>query len=514
MSTESITAEPAKRVFPPWALPAWLRGLLILMLAVGAAFLLGAGLDQTRISVVVGVDGRLRRARTRVKTVGAVLREAGVDLVPEDLVQPPLETPLKPETVIRVEKARPVMVSADGRTHQVRTHSETVGELLREAGTEIGPADEILLNELPVASDTPFDEVETPPEGGLRGGARSTDESITARIPVVTIRRATAVTLDDAGVVTNLHSTADTVGQVLHEHGLVLFLGDRVIPGLQTRIRQGMQVTIQRSVPVQIEVDGHTIRTRTLAGTVAGVLGQEGLALVGKDRSDPDLSEPIQPDMTIRVTRVREEFVIEYDPISFKTVWVPDPEVEIDNIRLAQEGQVGLNKRRYRVVYENDREVTRILEDSWAERPPVDKTMAYGTKIVVRTMETPDGPIEYWRKMRVYTTSYHAASCGKPRDHPRFGYTYLGKWLTKGIVAVDPAVIPLKTHLYVPGYGHAFAADIGGGVKGKFVDLGFEESNYESWHWWTDIYILTPIPPRDEILWILPDQPRFPDRGR
>jgi hypothetical protein len=86
--------------------------------------------------------------------------------------------------------------------------------------------------------------------------------------------------------------------------------------------------------------------------------------------------------------------------------------------------------------------------------------------------------------------------------------------LTKGIVAVDPDVIPLKTNLYVPGYGLARAGDTGGGVKGKFVDLGYDEWNYQSWHWWSDVYILTPVPPADEIAWVLPDWPRFPDRRR
>jgi 3D (Asp-Asp-Asp) domain-containing protein len=140
--------------------------------------------------------------------------------------------------------------------------------------------------------------------------------------------------------------------------------------------------------------------------------------------------------------------------------------------------------------------------------------MAYGTKIVIRTLETPDGIIEYWRKMRVYTTSYMPSSCGKPPDHPRYGYTRLGLKLRIGMVATDPTVIPLWTKMYVPGYGHAFAADTGGGVKGKFVDVGYEDHNYQSWHWWSDIYLLTPVPPRDQILWVLPDYPRFPDRNR
>jgi hypothetical protein len=68
--------------------------------------------------------------------------------------------------------------------------------------------------------------------------------------------------------------------------------------------------------------------------------------------------------------------------------------------------------------------------------------------------------------------------------------------------------------MYVPGYGLAKANDTGGGVKGKFVDLGYEDHNYVSWHWWTDIYLLTPVPPASQIRWILPDWPKYPDRRR
>jgi hypothetical protein len=68
--------------------------------------------------------------------------------------------------------------------------------------------------------------------------------------------------------------------------------------------------------------------------------------------------------------------------------------------------------------------------------------------------------------------------------------------------------------MYVPGYGLARAGDTGGGVKGKFVDLGFSDDDYESWHWWTDIYLLIPVPSRARIRWVLPDWPRYPDRRR
>lgn len=38
-------------------------------------------------------------------------------------------------------------------------------------------------------------------------------------------------------------------------------------------------------------------------------------------------------------------------------------------------------------------------------------------------------------------------------------------------VAVDPGLIPLGSQLWIPGYGHAVADDIGGAIKGHHVDI-------------------------------------------
>lgn len=49
--------------------------------------------------------------------------------------------------------------------------------------------------------------------------------------------------------------------------------------------------------------------------------------------------------------------------------------------------------------------------------------------------------------------------------------TASGRPLEPGVVAVDPDVIPLGTHLYVEGYGYAVAADTGSAIKGNRIDL-------------------------------------------
>jgi 3D (Asp-Asp-Asp) domain-containing protein/peptidoglycan hydrolase CwlO-like protein len=70
-------------------------------------------------------------------------------------------------------------------------------------------------------------------------------------------------------------------------------------------------------------------------------------------------------------------------------------------------------------------------------------------------------------------TAYHAFGRGG-NDINGDGITAIGLRARKGIVAVDPRVIPLGTKLYIPGYGEALAADTGSWIKGNRIDLCFE----------------------------------------
>jgi 3D (Asp-Asp-Asp) domain-containing protein len=53
------------------------------------------------------------------------------------------------------------------------------------------------------------------------------------------------------------------------------------------------------------------------------------------------------------------------------------------------------------------------------------------------------------------------------------GTTATGMPVGWGVVAVDPAVIPLGTKLTIPGYGEGVAADTGEAVRGSTIDLWF-----------------------------------------
>jgi 3D (Asp-Asp-Asp) domain-containing protein len=51
------------------------------------------------------------------------------------------------------------------------------------------------------------------------------------------------------------------------------------------------------------------------------------------------------------------------------------------------------------------------------------------------------------------------------------GRTATGMPVGRGIIAVDPSVIPLGTRVHVSGYGDAIAADTGGAISGNRIDV-------------------------------------------
>jgi uncharacterized protein YabE (DUF348 family) len=497
-------------------------GLLAITLMLALASLMTAGYLSTRAEVTLVLNGLVWHLRTHQTSVEAFLNEAGLGVYPEDIVSPGLAAPIEPGGTITVQQARSVTIEADGRMISLRTHADGVAEILRETGIAVKPQDRVMVNGQEAALEAGLSALITSSSSGGRWASSlrvrpeqsrresRSGKSLSAEIaPLhIVLRRAVPIHVNDDGVSATIYTACPTVGEALRAEDMTLYLGDRVEPSLGSPVSTGMRVYIQRSVPVAIAVDGRTIKTRTQQETVADVLAQETVPLVGNDRVEPKGDVPIADGMAIQVVRVKEAIAIEQDPIPFETAWQPEDSLELDQQRLNQEGVDGLTKRRIQVVHENGQEVSRIMEDEWVDHEPTTKVIAYGTNIVTRELETSEGVLEYWRKIRMLATSYSAATCGKDPDHPHYGITFLGWEMRKGIVAVDPRVVNLRSQVYVPGYGPGVAGDTGGMVKGRHIDLGYDEDNLIPWYRWVDVYLLTPVPPEGEIRWVLPNWPR------
>ena len=72
-------------------------------------------------------------------------------------------------------------------------------------------------------------------------------------------------------------------------------------------------------------------------------------------------------------------------------------------------------------------------------------------------------------------TAYTHAAPGGNINGTGDGITASGLPVREGLVAVDPAVIPLGARVWVEGFGVMLAADTGGAIKGKRLDIFMDD---------------------------------------
>jgi len=480
----------------PWRQVSRGLAVLVLLLALTSAMIVGYVGTLKRVNLTV--NGHLLTVWTHQKTLRGLIEEAGLQLRDEDIVIPDIDSPLSDILSVTILIARPVTIEVDGRWIEAYSHSGTALGLLQEVGFPLRPHDRVTVNGQPQDPGAPLPAVAT----------LTNLNTLHQTSLHLTVRRAIPFHLNDGGVPSVLYSTGATLEQALRENEVPLYQADIIHPALDTPLAPGLRTSIQRSKAVSIKVDGRTLHTRTQHKTVADVLEQEGVVLRGKDYTNPPVEARIRNDLAINVIRVLEEELIEEEVIPFETVWRGNSDLEIDQRRVSQRGEEGVFKRRIKIVYENGEEISRMVEDEWVDREPTEQVISYGTRIVMRDLDTPEGTIRYWRKIRALATSYSAATSGKDRNHPTYGVTFVGWQARKGVIAVDPHVITLKSKLYVPDYGVGVAGDTGGLIKGMHIDLGYDEDNLKLWYKWVDVYLLAPPPPRDQIRWVLPGYPR------
>lgn len=312
------------------------------------------------------------------------------------------------------------------------------------------------------------------------------------------------ITIHQEGQQQMVRTRAQTVSAALQQAGISLAVTDQVEPDPASPLDDGLHIYIQRAIPLLLKVDGRLLEIASPHRQVADVLAGAGINLVGEDFTRPGPDALLQPNDLIEVIRVTENFLVEDQPIPYETLWQPSDSLELDTEGLLQAGVPGILRQRVRVRYHDGAEVSRTAAEAWVAREPTAEIMGYGTKIVLRTLQTPGGSYQYWRVARMRVTSYTAASSGKPPDHPAYGITASGLQAGTGIVAVDRSVIPFRSWVYVPGYGIGYAGDTGGGVIGRWIDLGYDETEFVPWSGYVDVYYLVPMP--ENINYRLPQE--------
>jgi uncharacterized protein YabE (DUF348 family) len=378
----------------------------------------------------------------------------------------------------------PVTIFADGHTYILNAIGRTPEKILSEAKLTLGSNDCVLY----LGSPAPLDA--TLPDAGSY---------------TLTVRRAIALTILAPVGQKIIQTCAQTVGQALAANGYTLYAADRLDPPAETPVEESLTITYHPSQPLAVTVDGTVLEARSAASSVGQALVDAGIPLIGLDYSTPPENAPLPLDGKIRIMRVVESVSLAQKSIPFETRTEPSADLELDQQALVQGGEPGLAVTRLRSRSENGVQISQKTEGESIVRPPQDRILGYGTRIVIRSTTVDGENLEYYRVLTLFATSYSPCRSATPDGRCSYG-TSSGLPVQRGTVAMVYSWYLAFgfDRLYIPGYGYATVGDVGGGPSGNhyWVDLAWTDADYQPMTGWTTVYFLTPVP--KNLVYILP----------
>ncbi|MBS3956394.1 MAG: G5 domain-containing protein [Clostridiales bacterium] len=289
------------------------------------------------------------------------------------------------------------------------------------------------------------------------------------------------VTLVVDGETRHLTTNVERVSDLLAEVGVGVDPADVVSPSASTPLVDGMTIVVRHATSVTVDLSGGAIELDVVGTNVTDALIAAGIDPTSGISVDPSLETPLAEDMRITVTDVFVRVVEEYVDVEYEVVTENDAALPQGARAIKNHGEPGKAVKVYRVVVTDGVEGPRSLVAERIVSEPVDEVVLLGTKrsagrIVAARAGASVTPPRGGTKLTVVATGY------TPGDPGVDDWTATGARAIRGVIAVDPSVIPLGTRVYVPGYGYAVAADTGGAIKGNKIDLCFD-TRTEALNW-------------------------------
>jgi uncharacterized protein YabE (DUF348 family)/3D (Asp-Asp-Asp) domain-containing protein len=406
---------------------------------------------------------------------------------------------------LAIQRARPVVVEADGVVLQLRSQASTIAGALAETGVELKPGDRVYLEDQRATVNGPL---YAPSMASRRIPTAQPPRDPAAPIRIRVDRARPFTVLVDSMAEVH-HSAAYDVRDLLLEMGLTVREGDLVVPPLDTVLQGGEVIELAKARKITVRVDGQEQTLYTRAETVADVVTVLGLTLGPDDVVSPSLATVVEPGMSVELTLTRvvqEEVTVDIPPPINRE---QDPSLPYGQVKEII-GTPGALVRKYAVTYRGGKETareevghevvlepvaTRVIIGSYVPPRPAAaaRPAAAGGQPVAGTLEAPGYSGSYVTKVTVDATWYTAEHGAWEAGSPHWGTTRSGMRAGYGVCATDPDFIPMYTRMYIPGYGECIAGDTGGAIKGWKIDLGFPDGTVDSgWGYQRgiEIYIL------------------------
>lgn len=264
-------------------------------------------------------------------------------------------------------------------------------------------------------------------------------------------------------------TSAKTAEDAVLLAGISLRPGDRILPAPSAPLYDGAQISVERSARVFIDVEGQHLLVQSTGNRVQDALNDAGVQIGPNDQVEPGLSARLHSGEVIAVHRIEQRTVATQVDVPYDTERRQDPSLASGVTKTLREGQTGVDEVTNQITYRDGQAVSSERVSVTHLVNPVAAVLAYGT---LNTVSRGGVDYHFSRAITLTATGYTA---GKESNPDGNGITATGVPARRGIVAVDPRVIPLYTRVYVQGYGPAIAADTGGAIKGNRIDLCFDQ---------------------------------------
>lgn len=458
-----------------------IRRIAVLLVILGV-FLIVLSLNK---KITLRINNKTSQINTFAISVAGVIKEKNIPLHTTDKISPPLKTWLWTDKVIEIQSPIPVVTKRGEQQCSILTYNQIAGNILSECGMRLFPADIVSLDGEVINPDHVLEYKDEPQR--------------------LVISPSTELIITEGNTSYSFVTNENNLRNALKQKGIEILPSDQIQPNLRSHLQGGnLEVNISRSKEIQIVYKDQIHKVRTTAKTVGEVLAEAGLTLEGLDFSNPPENNPLPSDGKIQIHRVDEEIILEQEAKPFPIQYQPASDIEIDKQIVIQPGAYGLSVKRIRITYLDGEIVDRVLDAEWTAKEPETRIIGYGTKINIQTVNTPDGPIRYWRMIEAYASSYSPCRSGVPNKcYPN---TSSGKPVQKGVIAVTLSWYRYMKGMsvYIPGYGFATIEDVGAGLPDRnWVDLGYSDDDWVGWGQNITIYFLAPPPPPQSIMWIL-----------
>nr|AYQ74596.1 DUF348 domain-containing protein [Cohnella candidum] len=327
---------------------------------------------------------------------------------------------------------------------------------------------------------------------------------------------AKSVTVVDGGKSVVYQSRSTDVSGFLEEHNINVGPFDRISLSLASPLEKNGHLIIERAKQLSIQADGKQQVKYSTERTVGDALAALNIRLGDQDRVIPGVDASIEEGMKVRIVRVRTETIETEHPIDFAVVKQSNTQLAAGTQKVVKTGQKGVLVKKFERVFEDGKLVSEQIVDKTVAKPAVQQIVAVGTKkaaapttLVAKTqggvLKLNGKTIAVKHKIsNVTLTAYSAgfASTGKSKGDSGYGITASGTTVKEGrTIAVDPDVIPMGWWVYIEGIGFRRAEDTGSAINGKKIDVYYDsESRAERFglkKGYT-VYVIGPVKPTSD----------------